>query len=205
MGKFIDMAGQRIGYLTVLRRSGNVAGTRSAVVWLCRCDCGKEWTVKGQYIREGRTNGCGCQKNGRLTHGKAGSRVYTAWHGMRGRCARENSEDFRSYGARGIRVCARWQKFENFLEDMGEPPEGRSLDRIDNDGWYSKSNCRWATPEQQANNKRTSIRVQTSRGLLTLQEAADIAGVKHETMRKRRESGVSGDALLAPKFSRLKR
>jgi hypothetical protein len=127
------------------------------VMWLCRCDCGAPALVIASYVRLGRTKSCGCLRAGnRLTHGHRGSRsrAYAAWSNMKNRCDSPNNREYVGYGGRGIAYDPAWAKFENFLADMGEPGEGLSIDRIDNDKGYYKDNCRWADKSTQRRNKR---------------------------------------------------
>lgn len=153
MSFFQDITGQRFGRLIVLslyRRGSSGVHSR----WLCLCDCGQTRVASGSSLKRGRTTSCGC---GRITHGSWGSPTYRSWHMMLQRCTNPRNTHYAYYGGRGITVCERWLKFENFLADMGERPLGTSIDRIDVDGNYEPGNCRWATPKQQMNNRRRSV------------------------------------------------
>lgn len=136
------------------------------VRWLCLCDCGKFLIADRGNVTSGRTAACGCQrvargktkiatKHGHTWRGPKGrSPTYSTWEAMHRRCSDPNHESYPYYGGRGIKVCDEWRDFAVFLKDMGERPEGKTLDRLDNGGNYCKINCRWATPSQQNANKR---------------------------------------------------
>lgn len=156
-GRPESAAAIRFGRLTVIGPS-----ILKAHAIECLCDCGKIRHVFASNLRLGKTSSCGCFRNEQCraattTHGMSQSRTHDIWTGMKTRCFNANREVFPHYGGRGIRVCERWLKFENFLEDMGEAPNGLTLDRFPNlDGDYEPGNCRWATKKQQARNRTSS-------------------------------------------------
>lgn len=145
--------------LTVLKYVGKREKDKASL-WLCKCDCGKEIIVPTKQLMRKQTQSCGCYliDKTRLvnrTHGYKGTRIYRIWAGMLNRIRNPNSKDYWRYGGRGIKVCKRWLKFENFLADMGEPPTDKhSIDRRKNEGNYCPSNCKWSTAKEQANNRR---------------------------------------------------
>lgn len=158
---FVDITGRVFGRLTAVRLLNK---PKNHWYWLFQCACGNSIKARGSHVTAGRTSSCGCfRKECRMTHGHSRSRsrpspTYSSWASMIGRCCNPNSAVFHYYGGRGITVCERWKKFENFLADMGERPSpDLSLDRIDNNGNYEPGNCRWATWDVQCANKRSLI------------------------------------------------
>lgn len=174
MGKFIDLTGQKFSRLTVEKYVGKNKRGRS--LWLCRCDCNKEVTVNSSDLKTGNTKSCGCFKKeiasqigkSNKIHGYTHTPTHNTWLAMNRRCNDINDCHYKDYGGRGITVCDRWNpkrggSFNNFLEDMGERPLGKTLDRIDNDESYCKENCKWSTPKEQSRNMRTN-RIETFNG-----------------------------------------
>lgn len=161
MGKLIDLTGQKFNRLTVVRRVAN--DKHNNVQWLCQCECGnRQIFVRTGSLKNSSTKSCGCLHNKIMTkhgHAKRGycSKTYIIWDNIKQRCNNSNDKGYKNYGGRGIKICEQWKDFINFLEDMGNKPEGMSIDRIDNDGDYCKENCKWSTTKEQIRNRRNTI------------------------------------------------
>ena len=174
---------------------------------LVRCDCGVEKNRRPFELISGHTLSCGCRKPSVLaiqsrTHGHAASgresRAYMCWKNMRDRCQNPKNKRFDHYGGRGIVVCDRWKLFANFLEDMGDPPAGLTLNRINNDAGYDPANCNWVSHKAQSLNTSRNVQVDTCKGRMPISEAARIAGVDRNTMVNRIKRGWPIEDLFLP-------
>ena len=191
-----DLSGQRFGRLVAIERTSatRTCGQKYSL-WHCRCDCGNTKNVSLRCLADGHTLSCGCLQSELLrgrntTHGKTyGSRTYNAWRGMRRRCSVTKRNPERGYAGRGITVCKRWNKFENFYADMGEAPLGMSIDRKDNSGNYEPTNCRWATATEQQNNRRTNRWITVNDKTLTLAQWSRETGIHVATLSTRLRHG----------------
>lgn len=181
-----DLTDQRFGRLLVLGYAGS---RKKKAQWLCQCDCGRKTIVDRGNLLSGCSQSCGCLHNELLskqntTHGMS-HRVpeYGVWSAMLSRCDNPKNRQFHDYGGRGITVCERWRSFENFYADMGPRPTAQhSIDRIDVNGNYDPSNCRWATKLVQANNARSNIPLTHDGRTMNLTEWARELGIKKITL-----------------------
>lgn len=206
MHYFKDITGMKFGRLLVIKRLGAVKHGQE-VMWECQCDCGNNCIVKGTHLRNGTTRSCGCLKKELLAerarkrmlkHGGSKTRLYTIWACMKNRCSCSNNTHFNCYGGRGIKVCDEWKDFENFQiwavnNGYGE---NLTLDRIDNDGNYEPSNCRWVTRKEQSFNRRTNHIIEFNGEQRPLGQWAEIFGIHPRTIKDRLGYGWSVEKAL---------
>jgi hypothetical protein len=202
------MVGQRFGQLVVLEPAG--VNNLQKRLWRCRCDCGNETIAITGQLTSGKTKSCGhLQSAGnRRTHDMRWTRAYQAWSNMKARCDNPETPQYRDWGGRGITYDPRWNDFENFYADMGDPPDGMELDRISNDGPYSKANCRYATRSEQRRNTReidrhgdNHLRLITINGRTQcLQDWCTEYGITMSSVWKREKAGMTVvEAITKPK------
>lgn len=159
---------------------------------LCECDCGKVKKVRIEHLKSGHTKSCGCYQKKQTskatrTHGREPKRLYSIWSNMKTRCYNKNTECYRNYGGRGIKVCDEWKKFEVFRDWAlsNGYSDDLTIDRIDNDGNYDPSNCRWATDDEQRNNTRRNHFLEYQGEKLTIKQWSVIVGISDKTIRDR--------------------
>jgi hypothetical protein len=187
--------GDRTGTLVAV---APVASAAKSSKWLFRCDCGIEKEIRLSHIRTGSTRSCGrwCPAAGR-SHGMSSTKLYGVWKAMRQRCANPNDRSFGYYGGRGISVAEEWQSFGAFrdwAQTAGYAP-GLELDRIDNDGPYCPTNCRFAPHRENSRNRTNSLRMPSGE---LLSHAAERSGLNHRTVTSRRLRGWPAQKLLKP-------
>lgn len=159
----LDVSGQRYGRLVAISFSRR--NSTGNTLWNCKCDCGNELEVLLPSLRRGNTRSCGCwlkelRIERKTTHGKKRTRAWLSWASMRARCLNQKNPAYKDYGGRGIVICQRWlDSFQNFFDDMGDRPDGLSLERIDVNGNYEPGNCKWATDKEQTRNQRRTRRI----------------------------------------------
>lgn len=177
---------------------------KSQARWLWQCSCGKQIEAAAGKVRYGSTKSCGCYSadiasNRLKKHGMFGTPTYDSWAGMIQRCYNTNNDRYSSYGGRGITVCDRWRdSFEAFMEDMGERPEGMTIDRENTNGNYEPSNCRWATAKTQAENRRTALFVILDGVEMNASVAAKKLGVEISLFYSRLNQGYTADEIATP-------
>lgn len=188
-----DLTGQVFNGIRTLRLAERDKLNKAR--WEFICHCGKVFIEDGYTISSGKSKSCGCLK-GWKTHGLSNTRVHNIWSGMKARCNREQDASYHKYGGRGINYCESWEKFENFYNDMGNPPEGFSLDRIDNNKGYCRENCRWTDVKTQARNTRTNRMMTYKDKTMCVTEWAEIVGLERGTISSRLRQGWSVERIL---------
>jgi len=185
MGKIINLIGQRFGRLVVISKADSEKNGHTR--WNCICDCGGTTTVRSSHLLSGDTRSCGCIGREMLSkmclkHGMSETTTYDCWAAMKQRCVNPSSHAYRNYGGRGITVCERWMKFENFYVDMGECPIGLTLERKDNNSVYYHENCCWDTPKTQSRNKRSNRIIKYDGKSQCLAAWAEELGIERHTL-----------------------
>lgn len=211
MAKALNLIGKRFGKLTVVERAEN--NKRGNTMWLCKCDCGNEKIVNGTYLKAGQVKSCGCLLDEarhlpkRVTHGETNTKLYKKYRGMLGRCS-PTYHGAKNYYEKGIRVCDEWigeHGFENFKEwslnngcDDNKHWTEMTLDRIDNNGNYEPSNCRWTTSKQQCNNMSTNVFFTYMDKTQMMKQWCEELGLSYGMVRARHQKGIEPPELFAP-------
>ena len=200
MGRIaINLTGMIFGELMVLKRDPSI---NKNAKWICLCSCGNETITESLKLRNGKSKSCGCKRheyigNANKTHGMTNTRIYSIWHSMIGRCKYPSTQYYNRYGGRGIKVCEEWSSFDSFYKDMGPSYEkGLTIDRIDSNGNYELSNCRWADLDTQNNNRESNVLITIDGETKTMKHWSDVSGVNYQTVRSRVKVGKKGIELL---------
>lgn len=207
--KHYKLEGQRFGRLTVMNE---VETSKAGSYWLCRCDCGNEIVTKGNSLVSGKTMSCGCYSKDMLIrsntkHGKARTRIYNIWLSMRARCNSPNNPNYKYYGAKGITVCDEWNSTEGFVNFYNWAvtngyEDSLSIDRIDFNKGYSPSNCRWATWQQQIENRSCTVYMTYNGETKTTIEWSKITGLSRKLLNDRKRRGWDDEkSLTTPKLN----
>lgn len=204
--RFINLTGKQFGRWSVFEKTGST--TNGTALWRCVCQCGSVRDVKSSRLLAGRSKSCGClskevAKNQKTTHGMSRTALYKLWSSMKARCGNPRAMNYSMYGGRGITVCNRWKKFENFYADMHPRPVGTTLERMDNNKGYSPENCRWATPFDQGQNKRNNRLYEIHGSIYTLSDVSRKFRIPINTFRSRLVRGWKAqDAATLPIVAR---
>lgn len=198
--RFKNLTGRQFGRLTAVEYVG--MNRKRGAIWRCRCICGTIKEVVAVDLSTGNTKSCGCISQENLAdrnhrHGMSGTPEYLCWQHMLRRCRDPKTNHFHRYGGRGITVCERWMSFENFFADMGRKPSpGHQIDRIDNDGNYEPTNCRWVTRKEQARNRYTNTFLEWGGLRLTLAEWGERTGINATILSDRLTYGWTVSEIL---------
>ena len=199
----VDLTAQRFGRLTVLEF---VPTDKYGSFWKCLCDCGNRIIVRGMCLKRGDTLSCGCLRKETTAkthsvHGLRRTRLYNIWTLMKNRCYNPNACNYNRYGSRGIKICDEWindfKAFYDWSISHGYS-DNLSIDRIDNNGNYEPSNCRWVDNKTQCRNIRRNVLVEYNGKMITLPEAAEITGIDLGALRSRYRNGDRGERLFRP-------
>lgn len=202
-----DLTGKRFGRLIVISReeTKKSPGGAKRTMWRCKCDCGKETIVWAYSLTSGRTESCGClhkevflekAQKATITHGGTKERLYSVWRDMINRCKNENERLYKDYGGRGITICDEWMDYAAFRDwaikagyDESAKRGSCTIDRIDVNGNYEPSNCRWANQKIQQNNKRNNRFITYNGVTKTMTEWAEEVGIGDTTLANRLDRG----------------
>ena len=209
MANFKDLTGKRFGRLEVLGVARKVtSGKRERYYWACRCDCGNEKEVRTDCLTSGNTRSCGCMRDEQAainvvvnhTHKASMTRPYHIWQKIKDRCQNPNVPCYKRYGGRGIKICEEWLDPEKFMIwALGNGySDDLTIDRIDNNGNYEPSNCRWADIKTQCRNRRSNVIVEYQGQEMTLIEASERSGINYGTLRQRYRKGEREQKLFRP-------
>lgn len=182
-----DLTGQLFGELTVVSLVPYKKNVKKQ--WVCHCKCGNVVEVLQGHLRNGHTSSCGCRGAGRSQLGLSRTPTHSIWAAMKHRCSNISCAVFKWYGGRGIKVCDRWQTFNSFIKDMGPRPSGYSLERVDVNGDYEPSNCKWIPRFEQASNMRSNVWITAGGFTRTVAQWARVAGIDSRLICTRRRRG----------------
>lgn len=196
-----DLTGMRFGRL-VVKSEATKSKCGRFCRWHCQCDCGVESVVYASALKTGNTRSCGClvRTRGKGLDGRPDRKEKTTWYQMKSRCYNKENPRYPLYGGRGIKVCDRWlDSMQAFMDDMGRPPtEQHTIERIDNDGNYEPSNCRWATYREQANNRSSSVFVYCPDGnRITIAELGRKHGIPYKLIWARVNAGLPFEEVIS--------
>lgn len=206
----IDLTNQRFGRLVAIRplTPEDNHYKRGLRKWLCQCDCGNTTFATTSDLRNGHSTSCGRYRYERASecltrlkqenqnYGLTKTKAYRSWISMMSRCYNQKMIYYKHYGGRGIKVCQRWHEYKHFLEDMGQPANNMTLDRIDNNGDYTPDNCRWATRKEQGNNRRTNLYVSYQGQKLSAMQFSEKFNLKYSHVVYLIHKQLSGEEII---------
>ena len=203
---FKDLTGKKFGRLTVVERAPDhiQSNGRRRIMWRCICDCGAETIVHGDNLKAGKVQSCKCMAIERMheqfaTHHQSDTKLYNVWCSIKRRCYNPNSAYYEDYGGRGISMCDNWRNsFEEFAlwANQSGYNDGLSIDRIDYNGDYGPSNCRWVTAKEQANNRRSNILISFNGETHNIKQWSEITSIPYSKLHQRYRAGWGAERML---------